>query len=121
MPKFATGTPTTNQDYLKWIKEACDALDIPYNIALSLIDQESANGTAKDTWSFNSAGAYGLTQITKYAVGDLTDGTVVAKKFKKIAQKTKFWNDAITYKLNRTHGMSQDEIDRASDTVFVAE
>jgi len=44
-----------------------------------------------------------------------------AKKFKKIAQKAKFWNDAIAYKLNKTHGMSQDEIDRASDTVFVAE
>ena len=73
IPKFATGTPMTNEKYLKEIKAACDAFNIPYNIALSLIDQESANGTASDTWTANSAGAVGLTQITPSALGDFKE------------------------------------------------
>ena len=86
LPKFATGTPMSNEQYKAWIKEACDAFGIPYNIALSLIDQESGNGTARDTWKYNSAGAYGLTQITSSAMGDLTDGTKVANKYKDLLE-----------------------------------
>ena len=70
VPRFATGTPMTNEKYLKEIKEACDIFGVPYNIALSLIDQESANGTASDTWRANSENAVGLTQITPSALGD---------------------------------------------------
>lgn len=81
---FATGTPMTNAEWLKYIKEACDAFGVPYNVALSLIDQESGNGTASDTWSYNSAGAYGLTQITKSALDDLYENTAVTNKIRQI-------------------------------------
>ena len=43
-----------------------------------------------------------------------------SKKFKKIAEKSKFWNDAIAYKLHKTYGLSRDEVDRASDEVFAS-
>ena len=81
---FATGTPMTNAEWLKYIKEACDAFGVPYNVALSLIDQESGNGIASDTWSYNSAGAYGLTQITKSALDDLYENTAVTNKIRQI-------------------------------------
>ena len=86
IPMFATGTPTGNANYQKWIKEACDALGIPYNIAFSLIDQESGGGAESGTWKFNSVGAYGLTQITQDAIADLTDGTATANKYKKLLE-----------------------------------
>lgn len=87
IPTFATGTPMTNQQWLKYVKEACDAFGVPYNVALSLIDQESANGTASDTWSYNSAGAYGLTQITKSAIDDLKEDTAVTNNIRKILEE----------------------------------
>ena len=70
LPKFASGTPMTNEKYLKEIKAACDAFQVPYEIALSMIDQETSNGSASDTWRKNGAGAVGLTQITQSALGD---------------------------------------------------
>lgn len=72
IPKFASGKPLTNPDYLREIKAACDVFGVPYNIALSLIDQESSGGEDPSTWRANSAGAVGLTQITPPALGDFS-------------------------------------------------
>lgn len=70
IPKFASGTPMANEKYLREIKAACDVFQVPYEIALAMIDQETSNGAASDTWRKNSAGAVGLTQITQSALGD---------------------------------------------------
>lgn len=81
---FAEGKPTTNVEWLKEIRNAATAFDIPPWILLALIDKESANGTARDTWQYNSHGAYGLTQVTKSALDDILENNKYSNEVRQI-------------------------------------
>lgn len=48
IPKFAKGTPTTDEQALRIIKEVCDKYGVPYTLALSILDQEKANEITLD-------------------------------------------------------------------------
>lgn len=74
IPRFATGTPTSNPDYQKEINAAADAFGIPREILYAIIDHESGNGTHPNTWGYsNWSQDYGLMQINRQgSINDLT-------------------------------------------------
>lgn len=73
---YATGSPMANEKYLKEIKEACDVFNIPYELALSVIDQESGN-----EWAYNSkSGATGFMQLTHWVTGDMKETPSITSK-----------------------------------------
>lgn len=43
IPKFATGTPTTDPELLSIVKRVCEETGIPSNVLLAVIDQETGN------------------------------------------------------------------------------
>ncbi|MDD2568877.1 MAG: hypothetical protein PHN47_00060 [Clostridia bacterium] len=62
------------------------------------------------------AGVCHIVSINAAARGSRKDAN--SKKFKKMADKTKFWYDAIRYKLNKDMAMSVPEIDEALENLW---
>ena len=62
------------------------------------------------------AGVSHIIGINATARGGRKDGN--AKKFKKMAEKSQFWYDAIRYKLNKDLGMSASEMDTALENLW---
>ena len=68
---FATGTPTTNSKYLQWIAAASKAFGIPMEALLSILDIETANGTASDTYIPHGDHIAGLMQVSNIAIREI--------------------------------------------------
>ena len=85
-----------------------------YQDVLAFLQQEFQN--------LNQDALITMTSIVQTVSLNATDRSLTkdshSKKFKKMAEKMKFWYDALGYKLKKEYGMSEDDIDTAINAVF---
>ena len=74
IPKFATGTPTSDPELLSIVKRVCEATGIPANVLLSVIDQETGNKWYNGIMDSNGYKSYGYMMINDSYINGLNSG-----------------------------------------------